>query len=389
MQHSQSILCKIVVIGFAVMLPFGGAHATRVEVVLHSFGGGRDGAYPFSGLIMDGSGNLYGTTREYGDIANCHHQCGTVFSVTPNGHEHTIYTFNGNDGASPQGSLYKDSSGNLYGATAYGGGRCQCGVVFKVATDGTETVLHRFSGGVDGVFPLSGIIGDERGNLFGTTEHGGRANFGIVFRIAPDGTEKVLHTFLGGSDGATPDAGLIRDKRGNLYGTAVGGGTLGYGVIFTFTPHGKETVLHDFDGNDGFDPSAVIMDKAGYLYGTNYYGGALGQGDAYSLAQDGTYSVLHSFSGGSDGGAPSGLIVDPHGNLYGTINFGGGGSCGCGAVFRISPDETETVLYRFQGGNDGQFPVWNLIEDASGNLYGTTPTGGGINDLGTVFVVKK
>src|SRR5215469_803560 len=267
MQHRQSISCKIGIVGFAVMLPFSGAHATRAEMVLHSFGGGRDGAYPSSGLLMDNSGNLYGTTAEFGNDANCHHQCGTVFSVTPNGHERTIYTFSGGDGASPRGSLFADSSGNLYGATAYGGGSCQCGVVFKVAPDGTETVLHRFFGGDDGVFPLSGVIGDAQGNLFGTTEHGGPANFGIVFRIAPNGTEKVLHTFSGGSDGASPDAGLIRDKHGNIYGTTVGGGALGYGVIFSLTPHGHETVLHAFDGNDGVDPSAVIMDRAGYLYG--------------------------------------------------------------------------------------------------------------------------
>jgi uncharacterized repeat protein (TIGR03803 family) len=386
MLRNRSILCKIAIVGFAVTLPPGGAHAARTEVVLHNFRGGPGGEYPFSALIMDGSGNLYGTAVDFGQDEGCSRQCGTIFSMTPKGREQVIYTFHGSDGAAPMGSLLADASGNLYGATAYGGGNCQCGVVFKVATGGAETVLHRFSGGNDGLFPLSGVIGDSRGNLYGTTEHGGASNDGIVFRIAPDGTEKVLHTFTGGSDGSNPDAGLIRDSHGNLYGTAVGGGTSGYGVIFKLTPHGDETVLHDFDGNDGFDPNAVIMDRGGYLYGTNFYGGASQYGDAYSLAPDGTYKVLHSFSGGSDGGSPSSLIVDRRGNLYGTTFAGGINNNG--TAFTIGQDGGESVLHDFGNGYDGTNPVWTLIEDASGNLYGTTPHGG-TDSFGTVFVVKK
>ena len=321
----------------------------------------------------------------------------------------------GSDGANPAADLIDDSSGNLYGTTAEGGGsgcnRLGCGTVFKLAPDGTESVLYAFTGGSDGSVPAGVLTKDKGNNLYGTTGQGGGSDCGgrgcgTVFKLAPDGTETILHIFTGGSDGDAPEGGLIKDKTGNFYGTTLeGGGTYagcneGCGIVFEITMDGTETVLHAFTGgSDGaFPVSELMRDKAGNLYGTTQEGGGtdcngIGCGTVFELAPDGTESVLYAFTSGSDGAWPEGgLIGDGAGNLYGTTAEGGGTNCsglGCGTVFKLAPDGTEVVLHAFTGGSDGAGPVARLTRDKAGNLYGTTLDGGstgcGGSGCGTVF----
>jgi len=311
-------------------------------------------------------------------------------------------------GGNPNSSLVRDAAGNLYGTTVSGGnlacgGGSGCGVVFKLDTTGKEIVLHRFTGGADGSSPKSGLVRDAAGNLYGTTVFGGHCPFcGVVFKLDTTGRETVLHKFTFGADGANPQARLIRDPAGNLYGTASAGGILGpvnacagngCGVVFTLDTTGKETVLHSFTGKaDGGAPVAgLVRDNAGNLYGTTFAGGiADGQcfytcGVAYKLDTTGKETVLHRFTGGTDGNESSASLVrDSAGNVYGTTRYGGnltcgGGPKGCGVVFKLSTTGQETVLHRFTGGADGAFPDAELLRDAEGNLYGTTRAGG---DLG-------
>jgi uncharacterized repeat protein (TIGR03803 family) len=372
-------------LALALLIPVGSAHA-KSETVLYSFTGGADGGNPFAGLIKDESGNLYGTTVEGG--AN---NVGTVFELAPDGTETVLWSFTGADGSYPEGGLIMDTSGNLYGTTSSGGADGD-GTVFEVALHGTETVLHSFTGGPDGKGPQAGLIMDKKGKLYGTTVFGGANNDGTVFKVAPDGTETVLWSFTG-ADGSFPEAGLIR-KNGNLYGTTEGGGAEDLGTVFKLSPDGTETVLYSFCPNyptcsDGVFPvGGLIADSAGNLFGTTSADGG-GGGTVFELAPDGTETTLWSFTGGADGSEPQAGLIRKNGSLYGTTLFGGAN--GFGTVFKVARDGTETVLYSFDsaaGGADGFEPYAGLIKDESGNLYGTT-YGGGADGGGTVFKITK
>ena len=356
-----------------------GSNGSYAETVLYSFQGGTaDGYYPEAGLIMDSSGNLYGTTT-YGGTCNSSGGCGTVFKLTKgtNGSytESVLYSFQGVaiDGATPDAGLIMDSSGNLYGTTTYGGtgnSAMGYGTVFKLTTGTngsyTESVLYSFQDGTaDGQWPQAGLVTDSSGNLYGTTYSGGSGDCldagiligcGTVFKLTPGSsgsyTESLLHSFQGGAaDGASPEAGLIMDNSGNLFGTTFSGGPAVTGTVFKLAP---------------------------------------GSGGSY------TESVLHIFSdaGVPDGGSPSaGLIIDSNGNLYGTTQSGGSAISIGGTVYKLtagsSGSYTESVLYSFPGpSNDGDGPFSGLLMDSSGNLYGTT-TYGGTSGAGTVFEITR
>ncbi|MGA9342272.1 MAG: choice-of-anchor tandem repeat GloVer-containing protein [Rhodanobacteraceae bacterium] len=255
------------------------------EQVLHTFAG-DDGQYPTGRLVTDKFGNLYGTT--YTD----------VFELTAEGVLEVLHTFVQDLGA-PNG-LMIDDSGILYGTTT-AGGACHHGVVFRLAPDGSYTILHYFADGNDGASPTSELIMDPAGNLYGTTNRGGAYNAGTVFEVEANGAETVLYTFTGGDDGLNPVAGLVMDEYGNLYG-ATQGGAQDAGNVFKLTPRGQETVLHDFDGADGRLPwGTLIRDDDGNLYGTTLEGGAGNRGTVFLLTPAGQETVLHSFAGGSDG----------------------------------------------------------------------------------------
>jgi len=378
-----------------LLLPPGSAQA-QGETVLYSFQGGNDGAYPYAGLLMDKSGNLYGSTY-WGGGSGCDDKlgCGTIFELPAGGSETVIHPFAGRpkDGAWPAAAVIADKAGNLYGTT-YEGGHDNTGTVFEISSGGTESLLYPFTGSSGG-YPVAPLIADAKGNLYGTTSAGGADNAGTVFAIAAGGTETVLYSFGSGTDGAEPLGGLLADKAGNLYGTTFAGGTRNAGTIFEIAPGGTETVLYSFTGkaDGGYPTAGLIADKSGNLYGTTESGGEGRVGTIFEYAAGGAESVLHAFSEKEgDGEYPwASLVMDKAGNLYGTT--AGGGKYNAGAVFEVSPQGAETLVYSFAGGSDGADPVAPLIMDKAGNLYGTTQMGGTgtacENGCGTIFEIAK
>jgi uncharacterized repeat protein (TIGR03803 family) len=313
------------------------------ETVLHTFRGGIDGAFPYAAFVMDPKGDLYSTTT-YGGGASGN---GMVVKTNAKGHETALYRFcpksDCSNGETPAGGLIMDSEGSFYGTTIYGGvahgcGLYGCGTVFKVTNRGKETLLHRFAGDLDGANPWAGVVMDAKGNLYGTTVHGGPSNTGTVFEISKSGNETVLYSFTGGADGGHPYAGLVMDAKGNLYGTTFDGGASNAGTVFKLNRAGKETVLHSFGGSpDGANPYAgVVMDLVGNLYGTTTSGGAFNNaGTIFKVGKSGKEIVLYGFRG-SDGANPyAGLVVDAKGNFYGTTYEGG--DWGVGTVFELTP----------------------------------------------------
>jgi uncharacterized repeat protein (TIGR03803 family) len=271
---------------------FGGTvfelNSEGVETPLYVFQSsinGGDGAVPFQALTRDAQGNLYGTTDSGGN--QCMPAgCGTVFKIDSSGAETILYSFTGGaDGGFPFSTLLRAANGDLYGTTVFGGSYSQ-GTVFKSSAAGIETVLYSFRGKtMDGANPEGGLILDSKGNLVGTTSTGGLSNNGTVFKLTPAGQETVLYSFQGGTDGSVPGAGVITDAKGNLYGTTYTGGLSGLGTVFLLTPSGRERILHSFKGGtDGASPaSALVRDSKGILYGTTNAGGASGLGTIFRV----------------------------------------------------------------------------------------------------------
>lgn len=318
----------------------------------------------------------------------------------------TIHSFGASGDVSfPESPLVFDKEGNLFGE-AYGNG------IFELSPSGggwTEKVFYTFGGPGDGSEPIGNFAIDAKGYLYGASWGGGYASgqaYGTVFELTPAGSESFLYKFQGRPDGASAD-GLVRDKKGNLYGeTAYGGtgscnvvGVGGCGTVFEVTKKGKESVLYSFaGGTDGIYPyGGLIIDKQGNLYGTTSEGGQSGFGVVFELKPTGgswTESILYSFSGGADGGAPGiVLIFDKLGNLYGETAVGG--AYGYGTVFKLTPSEgtwTETVLHSFNAdGTDGTSPTGIVFKGST--LYGTTANGGSSNacpgSCGTVFQITS
>ncbi len=333
----------------------------------------------------------------------------------------TIYEFQGvTDGAEPNARVLFGPDGSLYGTTEYGGHESSntgtgFGTVFKLTPPAhacgsnsctwTETVLYRFTGGSDGANPGPGDLAfDQAGNVYGTTEAGGIADpacfwgslgCGVVFELTPSGddwSETVVYSFTGGNDGDTPNAGVVFDQHGNLYGTDDNNGAYLYGTVYQLMPSGSgwtENTLHAFSGlNDGAFPAGLIFDGAGGLYGlaegspTLPYGGV-----AFELTPSGsgwTFGVLSELPNYY---TPFDAPTLHNGNLYGSTFTGG--ADGFGSVFELRSGAggwTFLSLYSFMAQNDGADPVGSVLVDASGNIYGTTITGGLYSD-GVVFQI--
>jgi len=395
------------------IIPSGGSGS---ENALYNFAGGSDPKLPYAGLVFDKAGNLYGTTELGGNNSQ-----GTVFQIIPNTNgswtENILYDFTGgSDGGQPFGSLVFDTAGNLYGTTGFGGStNCNlgCGTVFKLTPGSggwTESVLYTFTGGSDGRQPSARMVVDNAGNLYGTTVQGGNvgsvcsSGCGTVFKLTNGSSgwsESVVYAFAGGTDGASPYAGLTFDAAGNLYGTTYAGGKSGYGTIFKLTPGSTgwtESILHNFSGGyDGRYPYGdLILDGAGNIYGTAFQGG-VGYGVVYQLQPNpkGGWKerVVHGFVNAPAGNPVAGLVMDGAGNLYGTTMLGvTESSCGggCGTLFKLSPATgggwSYRVIHQFGVGTDGFHPTGDLILDSAGNMYGTTQAGGATGS-GLIFEI--
>lgn len=377
--------------------------------VLHAFGEGQDGAGAWGSLILDMKGNIYGTTSGGGLYSN-----GTAFKLTPKANgkwgETILYSFkkDGLDGCVSTAALTFGSSGALYGTSQHCGAHGY-GTVFELTPHSgswIETVIHSFDV-TDGARPYGGVVIDRDGDLYGTA--------GVVFEMTPRSegwTESVIHRFARRHDGGDPFAGVILDQAGNLYGTTYGGGAYDAGTVYellpTLTGGWKERLLYSFcpagfPCADGAVPGLGVLatDPSDNLYGTTRAGGAnCGCGGCgscgviYELTRGPhghwTESALYNFKTGSTGFGPgAGVIRDKAGNLYGTTISGGSAQCGCGVVFKLSPQKSGKwkyiVLHTFVG-SDGAQPDANLVLDDKGNLYGTAATGGA-GGAGVVFEV--
>jgi len=345
-----------------------------------------NGAFPIAGVTLDSAGNLYGTTESGGAFG-----FGTVFKLSTSGVETVLYSFQGGtDGNEPEGGVILDSAGNLYGTT-YQGGAYKMGTVFKVSVGGGETVLHSFPGGTDGANPNASLVFDSAGNLYGTTIGGGSASCiggcGTVFKVSSTGEEAVLYAFTQtNDDGGHPNGALIFDSAGNIYGTTQAGGANADGTVFKLSSTSEETVLYSFKGGtDGQAPyDALVQDSAGNLYGTTRYGGGTtNYGTIFRLSPKGVETVFSFKTITAGVNTFAGLVRDSAGNLYGTTPYGGVNISG--NVFKLSPGGKE-ILYSFKTQGDGNTPQGGVTRDSEGNLYGTTEQGG--NGFGTVFKIS-
>jgi uncharacterized repeat protein (TIGR03803 family) len=378
--------------------------------IIYSFQGGRDGAYPYSDLVVDAAGNLYGTTSQGG--VGCDGQgCGTVFELvrTNGGWKHQVlYSFaGGSDGSSPMAGLVFDGAGNLYGTTS--------STVFELSPNGhgswIESVIYTFTGGADGSNPMADLVFDGQGNIYGTDTQGGQYcsgkfgnGCGAVFELTPQAggswLESTLHTFAGGQDGAVPSSGVLLDASGNVYGMTLYGGTGscfvgdvwvsfdGCGTTYQLSPESggtwTETILYNFvrGGGFGLGPSGgLLFDRAGHLYGTSQ-GGGDGYGTFFELrdSQKNGWQQgdLHFFYGNPDGQAPVGrLLVDAGRSVFGVTQDGGAN--GTGVVFELRRGKhrwNERILYDFPSTSYSISPQAGLVLDSHDRLYGTTQYGG-------------
>jgi uncharacterized repeat protein (TIGR03803 family) len=330
---------------------------------LYSFAAGNDGAGPEGRVSLAKDGTLYGTTNWGGGngcVANL--GCGTVFHLTPAPsapksvlapwNETVLYRFaGGNDGASPEGDLTFDQSGNIYGTTLHGGGSNDRGTVYELIQAGggwTETVLYSGDVSSDGGTPSGGVIFDKAGNLYGVSTDGGPAFWGTVYELSRSGsswTEQTLYSFTGGNDGGDPGGGLIFDASGNLYGTAFDLGSGGGGTVYQLTPVSggwSFNLLYSLFNPQrpyGGPVDKLIMDAAGNLYGTTLYDDGSQDGSVFKLTPSSggwSYTSLHDFRNLDDGSLPMcSLVFDANGNIYGTASQGG--QYGYGVVWEITP----------------------------------------------------
>jgi len=371
---------------------------------LYSFTGADDGSTPNAGVVQGKDGNLYGTTSAGGTNDVDFGGDGTVFKMTTAGVLTTLLSFNGTNGADPEAALVQGADSLLYGTTLDGGTN-GLGTAFSITTNAAFTCLLSFNS-VNGAQPDAGLVQGTDGGLYGTTPGNGPAELppgnGTVFRLGTNGTFNTLYFFGdNNTNGATPAAGLVLGPDGNFYGTSAYGGTNhgSFGSVFKLTAEGAHTVLASFNGTNGAYPEAPLLKAAdGNLYGTTAYGGtnstALGGGGtAFKITTAGVLTTLAYF-GGTNGQNPSAALAQaPDGGLYGTTENGGTNHVpngGDGAIFRVTTNGVFTRLACFNRSN-GAHPVAGLTLGPDGNFYGTTASGGtnhvGAGGDGTVFRV--
>jgi len=399
-QVPRNVLRGALLVALVLSLFFTAAPSALAQStfkLLHTFSG-PDGASPSGDLVRDSAGNIYGVTKRGG--LPCTHGgnggCGTLFRITAAGAFSVLHAFTGGaDGEFPVGGLTVDNDA-VFGTTAgdliyhtCGGHSApgSCGSIFELTKTGTFVVLHDFDGLTVGeAEPMGPVSLDASGNIYGTT-------IGTVFKLDRVGGLTVLHTFLGPKtgDGSLPEGRLMIDTAGNIFGTTVLGGTGcvvtgGCGTVFKIDPSGVETILSNFTWKTGWEVGpALVRDPAGNFFATTFEF-ASGWGSVFELSTAGVKTVLHNFPhsfAGHDGIYPQGLVRDAAGNLYGSTQSGG--LYGPGSVFKINTAGKEKVLYSFTGGADGAGPAGSVILDGAGNLYGTCSQTSNPAMPGTVF----
>jgi uncharacterized repeat protein (TIGR03803 family) len=324
---------------------------------------------------------------------------------------HTLFSFCSEtgctDGATPYAALIQATDGSFFGTTYAGGGNGE-GTIFRIDAKGVLKTVYSFcsqSGCSDGSSPYAGLLQAPSHTLYGTTESGGTAGAGSVFKLTLSGTQSVMHSF-DGTDGASPYAGLARASDGNFYGTTGGNGVGPQisGTVFKISPAGKLTTLYMFcsqtNCTDGSNPwGGLVQGKDGNFYGTTATGGThtcktrgeekIGCGTVFKITPQGKLTTIYNFCsrGGdncTDGVTPfAGLVETGGGSFYGTTS--GGGADADGTVFEISAEGALTTLHSFRG-PDGIAPYGGLLQASDGNFYGTA-TFGGANDSGVIFKV--
>jgi uncharacterized repeat protein (TIGR03803 family) len=374
--------------------------------LLHTLDGSPDGSEPEAALLRDASGNLFGTAAG-GGLTSCDNGggCGTVFEESASGAFSVLYTFQGGtDGDTPYGGVTEDASGNLYGTTEGTNGGAT--TLWKLTQSGQKTILWKF-GFLTGAVLNSAPVFDAKGNLFGAAQYGGDVDCGyngngcgVIYEYESKGKIHTLHVFKNVRDGTVPDTGIVIDEKGTLYGAAAFGGDVtcdaptGCGVIFKLEPNGTYTVLHSFTGKkDGWGPGAISLDAAGNIYGTTGEGAdtscypPLGCGVIYKIDTKGKFSVLFTFTASQVCCAPGAWapIVDSKGDLY--DSFAVNGAHGVGYVFKLDTKGNLTDLFDYPAcgeSPDGAFAN-QLIRDTNGNFYSTMNTGGGNSMCGAGF----
>jgi uncharacterized repeat protein (TIGR03803 family) len=402
-RHTGFRLLPLAAVAILAGIPLSAQAQT--ETLIHQFAGSPDGATPKSGVVLKGT-TLYGTTWE-GGAGPGNTGYGIVYKLTKAGKETILHTFTANaqppyDGLEPAGGVVFDKEGNLYGTTFAGGGNEGegYGTIYEITKNGTEALVHAFTGGMDGASPeYVTPVFDKAGNLYGTATGGGYYGDGVVFELAPDGTLTTLYSFdSAGVDGYEPVCGVNLDSKDNVYGVAPGGGAYGYGVLFEITSVGAYSVLYNFTGGaDGRLPYSPPVFKGGKLYGTTLEGGSCGTTDGcgvifeYTLAKGkkaGKETVLHSFNG-TDGYYPDygALVFDKQGKIYGTTLDGG--PTNLGNVYELAKDGALTSLYNFDDQPDGMSPFAGVVLDKTGNIYATAAYGGDTGgEYGAGTVIK-
>ena len=389
--HSISLVWRVLLAPLIALVAFANgvqAQTYKLRELHHFSGAPNDGDDPSSGVRFDTAGNLYGTTDAGGAFNG-----GTIYKIETDGTESILHSFalspTGHQPVHPNGLVIDPATGDIYGTTegdGYDDHAGGAGQIYKLTIDGTFTVLHNFDTANDGVFP-SHLLRDPPGNLYGVTLFGAEgvgSGEGAVFEYSADGIFTVLHRFDDTADSYGPPGpgGVVRDEAGNLYGVRVSSNaTRDCGILYKLAPDGAFTVLYSFTGGaDGCAPQSVVSDPTGNLYGMTSSDGTYGDGTVFKLNSDGTFRTLYSFLGTHYVNANALLLVG--GTLYGTTY--NTEDHYPGVVFKISPDGTHTTLLNITGGN-GDYPVGRLTLK-SGRLYGAT-TSGGTSGNGTIFTV--
>jgi uncharacterized repeat protein (TIGR03803 family) len=347
-------------------------------------------------LVQGRDGNLWGTTEAGGaEEGPCNGASGTIFRMIPSGKLTTLHVFHGScsDGQYPESGMVLGTDGSFYGTTVQGGGLSDVsgcsgsptGTIFRITQAGDYSILHTFPTNCSqGIEPVATLVQGTDGNFYGATTAGGAHGCGTVFRITPSGVLTKLYSFPAVPYCDNPFGTLVQGTDGNFYGTTRGGGKFGEGTVYRITPEGSYTLLHSFTAStiipyDGQYPNAgLVQGTDGNFYGATELGGANDGGTVFRITPSGKETILYSLGGTASPGSwvDAPLIQATDGNFYG-VTVRGEGSCfdGCGTIFKITPAGKLTTLYSFHG-HDGSHPTGGLVQYTDGSFYGMTSQGG-------------